>query len=835
MNTWLTFLANVRSDATYALRRLAQTKIISAAAILSLALAAGACVTAFRLIEALLLRPLPVASPERLFVVEFHSPNIDESRISTYDSNSYPSFERMKQAVQDQAKLTAVSYTDRTDLTYSSDDEMEKAFTQFVSGDMFAILGLKPALGRLLAGSDDLKPGAHPVAVISYDYWAARFGRDPRVVGKTFRLGDGLYQIVGVSPAEFTGTETGASVDIFLPMMMKNPTTLRSWNNFWLRILIQLHPGVSPAPLRDRLAAVYYTIQTERAKSATLTPMQRRALFNEKLLVEPAAAGRSNLQRDYRDSLFALAILVTLVLLIAIANLTNVMTARAVARSREMAIRVSLGAGRARLIMLVWLDSAWIAGVASIAGALFSSWATPFLVRLINSPENPVRLTLTFDFRLLGFLICLSLLLTFLLGLPSAFRAGGAAPSFALKQGDRPHRCRLMHALSMVQVSFCFAVVLIAGLFLRSFDRLSHQPLGYSPAQILNLESVARRPQLPVYWEQIADRLRTIRGVESVALAAWPLMSGETANSAISTRGVVSNVFADRFMVSDGWFREMKIPLLSGRDFRAGEASPGPAIINQAFVKQFFANPSPLGESFDMSAGPGAPVRMQVVRMQVVGIVADARYRDNLRIPIRPTFYVPYRALTAAGDPQPAGRGTFVVRTRPDVDPLSLAAFLRKEVTLVRPEIRVSNIRTQNEIVQSKTVRERLLSILAGFFAVVAVVLAAVGLYGVLDFSVLQQRRDIGIRIALGARNWHILQEVTSATFLVVALGAVLGYAAGVLSVRYIQSILYRASAADPAIFLIPFLIITAAAVAAAAPAFVRAQRINPVEMLRAD
>lgn len=185
----------------------------------------------------------------------------------------------------------------------------------------------------------------------------------------------------------------------------------------------------------------------------------------------------------------------------------------------------------------------------------------------------------------------------------------------------------------MVQVSFCSAVVLIAELFLRSFDRLSHQPLGYSPAQILNLGSVARRPQLPVYWEQIADRLRTIRGVESVALAAWPLMSGETANSAISTRGVVSNVFADRFMVSDGWFREMKIPLLSGRDFRVGEARPGPAIVNQAFVKLFFANPTPLGESFDMIDGPGAPVRMRVV-----GIVADARYRDNLRIPIRPTL-----------------------------------------------------------------------------------------------------------------------------------------------------------------------------------------------------
>jgi hypothetical protein len=266
----------------------------------------------------------------------------------------------------------------------------------------------------------------------------------------------------------------------------------------------------------------------ERSKSVTLTPVQRQALFNETLLVEPAASGRSNLQRDYRDSLLALAILVTLVLLIAIANLANLMTARAVGRSREMAIRVSLGAGRGRLILLVWVESAWIAGLASLAGALLSSWATPFLVGMINSPENPVRLALAFDFRLLGFSICLSVLLTFLFGLPSAFRASGARPSLALRGGGRRHRPRLMHALSMTQVSFCFAVVLIAGLFLRSLDQLSHEPLGYSSARVVNLESTTHRPQLPVYWGQAADHLRTVRGVESVALAAWPLLSGET-------------------------------------------------------------------------------------------------------------------------------------------------------------------------------------------------------------------------------------------------------------------------------------------------------------------
>jgi predicted permease len=829
MTSWQTLLTSLYSDAIYAWRRLAQTKVVSAAGILSLALAAGACITSFRLIDALLLRPLPVANAERLFVMGFRSPSALDGRLLTYDSNSHPAFERMKQTVQDQARLTAVSYVERADITYKSDEEMEKAFTQFVSGDMFTIFGLKPAAGRLLDASDDLKPGAHPVAVISYDYWNTRFSHDPQAVGRTVRLGETIYQIIGVSPAGFTGTETGASVDIFIPMMMKNPATLASWNNFWLRILIQLRPGASPARLRERLAAVYHTIELERSASSTLTPTQRNELFNETVVVEPAAAGRSNLQRDYRDSLLALAILVALVLLIATANLANLMTARAVARSREMAIRVSLGAGRARLITLVWMESAWIAGLASLGGMLLSSWATPFLVGMLNSPENPIRLSLGFDFRLVGFSVCLCALLTLLFGFPPALRASGASPSLALRGDGRRYRRRLMHALSMTQVAFCFAVLLIAGLFVRSLDRLSHEPLGYSPARIVNLESVTHRAQPPVYWEQTADRLRAFPGVEGVTLAAWPLMNGETANSAIAVHGALSEVFADRFMVSGGWFEEMKVPLLGGRDFRASEARPGPAIVNEAFVRQYFPNEIPLGKPFDVADGRGGGTPMQIV-----GVVANSRYRDNLRIPIRPTFYVPFRA-EAKGQPQPVGRGTFVVRTAPGVNPLSLAPLLRREVSLARPEIRVSNIRTQEEIVESKTVRERLLSTLALFFAAVAAALAAVGLYGVLDYSVLQRRREIGIRIALGARNRHIIEEVTLATFGVVALGAALGLGGGIVSVRYIQSILYRVNAGDPAILLIPTLIIAAGSVGAAIPAILRARRINPVEMLRAD
>ena len=824
-------LACLWADAIYALRRLKQTKITTAAAILSLALALGACTAAFRLIDGLLLRPMPVAHPELLYVVAFRSANALDGRPMTYDSNSYPAFQQMKAAVHDRARLIAVSYVDRTDLTYGSDDDMEKAFTQFVSGDIFTLFRLAPAAGRLFTATDDLTPGAHPVAVISYDYWFARFGGDPNVIGRTFRIGNDAYQIIGVSPAGFSGTETGMPADVFLPMMMKTASTLTSPNNFWLRILAELDPQVSSLSLRDELASIYHAIEVERSKSVMLTPMQKKALFTDTLLLEPAASGRSNLQRDYRDSLYALAILVTFVLLIAAVNVANLMMGRAMLRSREMAVRVSLGAGRARLLQLVLMESAWIAALAALAGAILSSWATPFVIGRINSAENPVRLAAPFDFRIVAFSVCLSLVLTLLFGLPSALRASSSKPFAALKAGnDPPQRRRLMHALTMAQSAFCFLVLLVAGMFVSSFDQLSRQPLGYSPDRIVNLESVTRHPQPAISWEQAADSLRWVPGVDSVTLAAWPLMSGETANSAIRTHGVMSEVFADRFLVSPGWFDEMRIPILAGRDFRVGEARPGPAIVNQSFVNQFFGGENPMGKSFEILDGRGG-----ATPLQIAGIVADARYRDRLHIAIRPTFFMPLRTVAADGSAQPIGRGTFVVHTSAGVEPASLGSALRKAVSLAQPEIRVSNVRTQHEILESKTIRERLLSMLAAFFAAIAMLLAAIGLYGVLDYSVLQQRRELGVRIAIGARSRDVVKQVTFVTLTMVAVGALLGLLAGIGSVRYIESILFHVRALDAAIILPPAFTIGLAAGAAAVSPVLRALRIDPVELLKSE
>jgi predicted permease len=709
---------------------------------------------------------------------------------------------------------------------------MEKANPQYVSGWMFDAFELRPAIGRLLTKDDDVTPGAHPYAVLSYDYWTRRFARDPKVVGRTFRMGNDIFQIVGVSGKSFTGTETGWVTDIFVPMAMKNPRTLASLNNFWLRTLVQLKPGVAPEPIRDMLRATFRSIQEERAKGfPSQSKRDRDRMFQERLLFEPAASGRSNMQREYRQALATLGLLVAMVLLIACANVANLMTAHAAARAREMALRVSIGAGRGRLVQLVLVESAWVAFLAAGIGAIFAWWSAPFIVGMTNPAAYPARLVLPADWRVLGFGLALASGVTLLFGLTPALRASSVKPAGALRGGEDPHsRRRLMHALIAVQVAFCFVVHFTAGLLVSSFDRLASQPLGFSADRILNLEAVTQRAQAPVFWDQVTDALRTVPGVEKVALIGWPLLSGESAVGNISINGAPpTDVFSDFVSVSPGWADVMRIPLLGGRDFRAADTNPTVAIVNEAFAKQYFGGENPLGKTFERVEPGGGRARIEVV-----GLVRDARSRDRMRLPIRPTAYIPFSSTDGKGVLQPKGRGTFVVRTA-SANPLALASTLRKEVSRARSEFRVSNVRTQTELNESATVRERLLAVLALFFAVVAQVLAGIGLYGVMDYGVLQRRREIGIRMAIGAQGSDIARRVTTEIFSWVLAGALAGLVLGMASARYLAALLFQVKPTDAAMLGLPAITIAAAALVAAIPAVIHAVRIDPVSMLRAD
>jgi putative ABC transport system permease protein len=804
-------LDSLRADFVLASRRLRKSKAASTAAILSLALAAGSCLAAFQLVDALLLRPLPIARPDRLYVLSRTELRADGPPV-TRNTWQDPILRDLRESIANEAALIATSEVGRVELTLRSDGEMERAHVQYVSGNLFDSFGLHPAAGRLLSAQDDLQPGGHPVAVLSHDYWSRRFARDPQVIGQTFRLtnnltGTRVYRIVGVVAAGFTGTEPGSVVDIFLPSRMHWGIDYPRWSLF--NAYVHLRPGVPAAPVRDRLRA------TLQARS------------QDALEMEPAGAGSSAMQKNYRTPLAALGVLVALVLLIACANVANLMTAQTASRTREMALRIAIGAGAKRLAQLILAEAAIIGVLASALAWCFARWAAPFVLARVNPPDNPARLLLAADWRVLAFALLLTSGVTLLFGLAPALRASTTRPAEVLKGGRDPHSgARWMRALIAIQAAFCFVVLFVAGLFVATFDRLHGQANGISSDRILNIDIVNPVNEPSVLWDQVADRLRSMAGVQSVAYADWPVLDAYGFKSnGISIGGRPTSDTPAWFMnVSPGWLDTMKIPLLSGRDFSRTDLSPGAAIVNETFARQFFGQENPLGKSFAGTSG-----WMSGQQFQIVGLARDARYR-YLRQQVLPVAYTPFRRNEAKGTMQ---GGTMVVRTATS-NPLALASGLRREIQR-SPEFRVSNVRTQHELIDAQTVRERLLALLARFFGAVALLLAGIGLFGVLDYSVWQRRREIGIRMALGAQHRGLALRVTARVFSMVLIGAATGCAIGLASVRYIEPLLYEVRPMELVVLLIPALAMLAVALVAAIPAVIHAVKIDPAVLLRTE
>jgi predicted permease len=819
------WLDSLRADLVFGCRQLLKRKVASAASILSLALAIGSCAAAFRLIDALLLRPLPVKNPEQLYDLTRHLIGFD-GKPASYDQWAYPAFRQMGDAVKDEAELIAISYTLTVDLTYRSNLETEKANLDYVSGGMFDSFGLRPAAGRLFSASYDLTPYAHPYAVLSHDYWARRFGKDPNVVGRTLRMGDILYQIVGVVEAPFTGISPGTVTDIFLPAMMSGKTDRD--DQTWLRTIVRVKPGAAIGPLRAKLNATAHAFEKERAKHFVgMNKTQTARFLAETVTLEPAAAGASSLQGDYRRALLSLGVLVVLVLLIACANVANLMAAQASARAREMALRVSIGAGRARLVQLVLAESACLALLASALGGLFAWWAAPLVVRMISTPGRPIQLLLPPDWRVFAFGLLLTAAVALLFGLAPALRASGVKPASVLKGGeDVPARRRLMHGLIAVQVAFCFLILFVAGLFVATFDRLSNRPIGFSADRVLVLDVIPSRPQPAIAWDEVADRLRGAPGVENAAIAGWAVFTANSMNNFISLHGEPPGPVLTYFLnVSPGWRETMRLKLIAGRDFLPDDVTPGAALVNETFAREYFSGENPIGKSF-LRGRTTVPYR-------IVGLVADAPYR-SIREPIFPVAYVPFRQVDSAGAPVGYGNASFIIRTA-GANPLDLAQTMRLEVTSARSDFRVSSIETQEELNRTQTVRERLLATLALFFGFVALLLATIGLYGVLDYSVVQRRREIGIRLAIGAPASRIVRSVTIEVFSMVVIGAAAGLALGFWSIRYVETLLYQVKATDVSMLARPSLILFSAAFLAAVPAAIRAVRIDPAAMLRAE
>jgi len=815
----------LRADVVFGWRQLRKRKVTTAAAVISLALAFGSCMAAFRLVDTLYLRPLPVSDPGNLYVAKFTAMH-QVGKVSTSDYSSYPMFQQMRDAVKGQATLTAIGYTSPTDVTYGGYQQMEKAYLQPVSGEMFGMMGLKPVLGRLIGMEDDRVPKQSAVAVLSYEYWQRRFGGDAHVIGRRFRRDDDEFEIVGVAPKGFTGTELGLMADLFTPTMMQAYATDK--NDQDLEVLVRPLPGTALAALTSTLDAVYQRSEKERAKGFDDLPEELLMNWpNGHLHLQPLGSGESGLKDGYRTPLWALSIVVGLVLLIACANVANLMSAQSAARVREMAVRVSLGAGRRRLVRMVLVESAMLGAAAGALGLGFAWWAAPFVVGRMTPPEWPIRLALPMDWEVAAFGLGLMMVVMLLFGLLPALRASRVQPARALKGDEEPRTQRgVMHGLIAVQVAFCFVVLFVAGLFTATFAKLAEKPVGFVPERLLVLETTAQQKLPMARWDAVVDAVRGVPGVQRAAMGDRTLMGGMSHDENVVVDGVAHKEQTVYFMkMSPGWIATMGVPLIEGRDINSSDMSENAALVNEAFVKTYFPGKDPVGRTFMLLDSQAA--------ITIAGVVGDAAYH-GIHEPMPAQVYQPMRMGDGKGGWKTVQQASLLVQTRSN-DPLALAETLSKTIAQTDGTMRVSKVRSQRQIVEGATVLERMLATLGGFFAVVALLLAAIGLYGVLHYSVVQRERELGIRIALGAAAGNIARVVTVRVMLMVLLGAGVGLGAGLASVRFVSSLLYGVRGTEVSMMVLPAVVLLAAVGLAALPAVLRAVRIDPVRMLRAE
>jgi putative ABC transport system permease protein len=815
------------ADVVFGWRQLLRHRTATIVAIVSLGLAIGATTAAFRLVDAVLIRPLPVHEPDRLFAVATTTLGSEPGYDDVFD---YPTYRAYTQAVGDRAALMVVGMTARMSVALGTGDEPVPAFRQYVSGNVFGSLGLTPVVGRLLGPDDDRVPGGHPVVVVSHDFWSRRFARDPAIVGSTIRLGSRPYEIVGVAPKGFTGTEPGMITDLFVPAVM-NAQALDSPGWAWFRIWVRPRPGVAPEEVREVLQASYTADVRQRlTKLPADTPKERiDAYLSQQVRMLAAGAGVSPTQRTFRRPLLILAGLALLVLLAACANVANLMSARAVARAREMSLRVSLGASRGRLLQLVLIEGALLAVAASAVGALFATWSAPLIVSMLASTDRPVRLVLDADWRILTFGVAVTCTVTLLLGLAPAFRASAVKPIGSLKETDPRVDRRLTNTLMGAQMAFCAFLVFVAGLFVATFDRLVSRPLGFAYDRLLLMEVAAPAELSLEAWNQVAERLRQTPGVESVSLAGWVPLSGNRWTSSVRLPGEASPVDGPHVVeTAPRYFQTMQIGVIDGRDFRAGDVQPriderkqpvaGVGIVNEAFARKYFEGRNPIGRYVLMRQTKDVETPMEIV-----GLVGDAVY-FSVREAVPPTVYVPMDGRSGA---------SLVVRTA--AAPTALAATLRRGVVTARADLRVRSVEPQAGLVRQQMLRERLLAVLSSFFALVALAVAAIGLYGVMNYAVVRQRREIGIRMALGARAGHVIRQVVTRTLALVCVGTLVGFGAAVAFGRAVRALLFQVSATDQSAMIVPLAALAVAAACAALPPVIRATRIDPAQTLRTE
>ena len=831
-------MTSILADLRLAIRGLRRSPLFSLVAILSLALGIGANTAIFTLIDQMLLRKLPVAEPERL-VMLYQQGSHNGSNMGTR-MHSYPLYQDLQQKAE---PLQEVLCRRLVPASVSVDNQTERIEAEMVSGNFFTMLGVKPALGRVFnSEEDDRTYRGHPVVVLGYDYWVNRFARDPGVVGKTIRVNNYPMTIVGVSARGFAGLDPAQAPQIRVPILMK-PVMVPDWEwvhfddrrNRWVQVFGRLKPGYTlasaAAPLQGLFTQVRnYEMTLPAAKD--WSQYSRDRFMQGKLLVEAAAMGFSGLRNDFSTPLMVLMCMVGLVLLIACANVANLLIARAFARQREIAVRLSLGASRGRLVQQLLVESLALSFVGAVMGVFLSVVLTRSLLSLVPSGSSPILISARPDLRILAFTLILTSLTGVIFGLVPALRASrvdlwetlkvtvgsitGGSGSLFLRKG-----------LVTAQVALSFLLLFGAGLFVRSLQNLQKTDTGVA---LDNLVAFQLSPALSDYdtpramalYQRLQERLRSSPGVKSAAFAAVPILSGDEWDSSTSVEGhrPADGEDMQAFMnaLSPGYFETMQIPILEGRDFKIGDAKDNSkvAIVNRRFAEHFFKGGSAVGKHLGRGVGP--KTKMDV---EIIGVVADSLY-EGPREGVRRQVFVPNWGKNSA---------VFYVRTHNAS--ASAYSLIRNEVKQLDSAMPVYGLKTLESQLDETLLTDRLIALLSAGFGVLATLLASIGLYGVMAFAVARRRKELGIRLALGAQPWFVIWLVMREVLLLLSIGLAVGLPAALALGRYVSSQLYGIEGHDPAVAITTIVLLAVVSAAAGLIPAHRASRIDPILALR--
>ena len=819
-------IESIFRDVSFALRMWRRNKLATGAALVSLSLAIGACTAAFSLIDAVILRTLPVDDPQTLIYVALRSPAEARDGLSF----NYPLFREMRAASSGQVRLFAVSDQARHDAVFDDSGQVEKVYGQWVSGDTFAILGVKPALGRVLASTDDINPGQHPVAVLSYDFWTRRFASNPDVLGRWVTIREKPLQIVGVAAKGFTGVEPGIMTDVWAPTMMWADRAISDPDTRWFRIWGRMQAGVAQEQVNTVLQSVFASFARDQvARRPEESGDRLQQFLQTRVHLRSAATGISGLRESFARALWVLGALAALVLLVASMNVASLLVARAAARQREMALRASIGAGRGRLIQQALIESGLLALASCALGAIFSVVATPKIVSMTSAAAANVRLEVGPDWRVFVFLGGIGVLVTFLFGLVPALHAAAAPPADALKSGGGRHATRagLFRPLVAAQIAFSFVVLFVGGLCLTSFAKLLQTDLGFDASNLVLVNVTAssteqNQTQSVASWAHLLERLERTPGIDAASYSPWGLFSGSGRNKSVRIPDRPVDAYTPWYMpVSPGFLRTMRISLVAGRDLQWRDVRPEGSIaviVNESFATRYFPGESALGKRFFRIDG-GATL----VAQEVVGVAKDAKYTDY-REPAPPTVYDPY---------SPENTAVIQVRTRLEMG--ALLAALREEIPRAHAAFRLTDVTPQSTLVGNHLVRDRALALLSAFFSLVASVLVIVGVYGLLSYTVLQRTREIGIRLALGAQPAQVAALVWREVGGMTVTGLVIGAVGAALTGRFMTTLLYEVTPSDLWSIAAPLLSLLAACAFAAAIPARRAARIAPTTALTVE